>query len=95
LTIESDTPQQNFERLPRPLDFVRVRLWRGGQAGAVRDLLADEVDALFEELGELREKGKHDDDPEIVKCAQKIRWFNSALKDINNALIELVGEGGY
>jgi len=87
--------QTRWASSPRPLAFIRVRLYRGGQAETVRDVLNDEVDALFEELADLRGKGALEDDPALLECTASIRHLNGALKDINNGLIELTGEGGY
>lgn len=87
--------QTRWQNSPRPLDFIRVRLYRGGQAELVRSILADEVDALFEELGELRGKGTPEDSPELIECAQNIRHLNGALRDITNGMIEITGPDGY
>ena len=95
MTIENETPQDRWAASPRPLQFVRVRLYRGGQAELVRDILADEVDVLFEELGTLRGSGKNESDQEIIDCAQNIRHLPAALRDISNALVELTGPDGF
>ena len=86
--------QSRWQNSPRPLDFIRVRLYRGGQAEYLRDLLSDEVDTLFEELGKLRGAGKTETDPDIVEVTANIRYLNSALRDIGNGLIELAGPDG-
>ncbi len=87
--------QATFARAPRPLNFIRVRLYRGGQAEYIRDLLSDEVDALFEELAKFRGAGKNETDPELIEVTQNIRHLNGALKDIGNGLIEITGPDGY
>jgi hypothetical protein len=92
---EQAEAQARFEQAPRPLNFIRVRLYRGGQAETVRDILNDEVDALFEELAELRGKATPEDDPKMIECISSIRHLNGALKDINNGLVELTGADGY
>ena len=94
MTIENETPAERFAHSPRPLNFVRIRVYRGGPAEYLRGLLSDEVDALFEELGDLRDKGKTEADKEIIETAEHIRYLNGFLKDLNNGLIELVGPDG-
>ena len=80
-----------WQQAPRPLHFVRIRLWRGGQAEFIRDLLNDEKDNLFEELTELRTKGKQENDPAIIECRANLMHVINALKDVDRGLIELVG----
>lgn len=87
--------QARFQTAPRPLNFIRVRLYRGGQAETIRDVLNDEVDALFEELAKMRGTGTAEDDPDLLVCTSAIRHLNAALKDINNGLVELTGADGY
>ena len=86
--------QSRWQGAPRPLNFIRVRLYRGGQAEYIRDLLADELNVSYEELGKLRGTGKSETDPEITEIIANIRHLNGALKDIGNGLIELAGEDG-
>lgn len=92
---EPTEAQARFAASPRPLNFVRIRLYRGGQAELVRTILTDEVDQLFEDLGKLRGEGKTEADPEIIEVAASIRHLNSALRDLNNGLVELTGPDGY
>ena len=87
--------QSRWANSPRPLDFIRVRLYRGGQAETIRDILSDEVDQLYEDLGKFRGAGKPEDGPDISDTVARIRHLNGALRDINNGLIELVGPDGY
>jgi hypothetical protein len=84
------TPAERFRRTPRPLDFVRPRLGLD-IARYLKDLLSDEREAEMETLTELRTAGKTEDDPEIGETVQNLRWIISAEKEINKALIELVG----
>jgi len=84
-------PTEKFERMPRPLHFIRVRLYRGGQAEYVKTVLEDERDALLEDLSRMRTEGKNENDSDIQECAANIRHLNGALKDIMNGMIELVG----
>ena len=90
-----DTPADRWQRTPRPLDFVRVRLHRGGQAEYIRDLLEDEKEELMEELGKLRAEGKTEDDTEVEECRNNLRHLILALKDVSMGMIELAGADGY
>jgi hypothetical protein len=89
--IEAMTPAERFDRSPRPLNFVRVRLHRGGQAEYIKQMLLDEQEDLFLDLTELRSAGKPEDDPKVVECRANLRHVIGALGDVNRGLIELVG----
>ena len=91
MTIERSTPQERFASSPRPLHFIRVRLYRGGQAEAIRDILRDEQASLYDDLADLRAKGKPEDDDEVAEVRQNLVHVISALGDIDRGLIELVG----
>lgn len=91
MTIERSTPAERFAASPRPLHFIRIRLYRGGQAEAIRDILRDEQAALYDELAELRAKGKDESDPEIETIRQTLVHVISALRDIDTGMIELAG----
>ena len=90
-----ETPADRWQRTPRPLDFVRVRLHRGGQAEYIRDLLEDEKEELMEELGKLRAEGKAEDDTDVEEVRNNLRHLILALKDVSMGLIELSGPDGY
>ena len=81
-------------RGPRPLDFVRIRLYRGGQAEYLRNLCLDEQEALFEELGELRGKGMDEGSHEVQDVRARLHHLINILKDLNSGLIELRGPDG-
>lgn len=89
------TAADRWQRTPRPLDFVRVRLHRGGQAEYIRDLLEDEKEELLADLGSLRASGKEDTDPLVEEVRQNLRHLILALKDVSMGLIELAGPDGY
>lgn len=94
MTETKDTPEARAERwntTPRPLLFVRVRLYRGGQAEYIQTLCRDEQESLYEELGQLRSEGKMETDTEIVEIKDNLRFLIGFLKDIDQGLIELVG----
>ena len=80
-----------FHRAPRPLAFVRVRLYRGGQAEYVRDLLLDDKEDLFKDLFELRSAGKTEGDDEVQEVRRNLNYVINAIKDIERGMIELVG----
>jgi hypothetical protein len=85
----------SFARSPRPLDFIRVRLYRGGQAEYIRDLLEDEKEALFEELGTKRSKGIDENSPEVEEIRTNLRHVINALRDLTTGMIELRGLEGF
>lgn len=99
MTIENpetqDTAEQRWQQTPRPLQFVRVRLHRGGQAEYIRDLMEDEKEELLVELGEMRGAGKAEDDEKVEEIRTHLRHLILALKDISMGIIELSGPDGY
>ena len=91
----AETPgAEAFARYPRPLSFIRIRLYRGGQAEFIRDLFEDEKDRLFKDLGDMRSEGKDESNPEVEECKTNLRHLIYALKDLNNGMIELAGPDG-
>lgn len=93
--MNTPTPTETFNRAPRPLNFVRVRLYRGGMAEWLRDLVLDEQEDMLATLGELRGAGKGEDDPEVEEVRNNLRHAISILRDITSGLIEIVGVDGY
>lgn len=91
----TETAADRWQRTPRPLDFVRVRLHRGGQAEYIRDLLEDEKEELMEELGRLRAEGNAEDSSEVEEVRANLRHLILALKDVSMGMIELAGADGY
>jgi len=87
---ETLTSQERWAKTPRPLAWVRPRLGVD-ITRYLSELLADERKAEFDTLTELRAEGKTEDDPEIAETAQTLRWIIAAEKELNKALIELVG----
>ena len=80
---------------PRPLEYVRIRVHRGGQASYLRDLLEDEREALYEDIGKMRERGLPDESPEVQEAAANLRHLINILRDLSTGMIELAGPGGY
>lgn len=77
----------------RPLDFVRVRLRRGGEAEYIQRLLTDEKEALLDDLGRLRDEGVAEDDPRIEEIRESLRHLISVLRDVDSGRVELAGSG--
>lgn len=75
----------------RPALFVRMRLFRGGQAEWLLDLVRDEQANLYDDLGRARADGKPEDSEEVQELREKILWTINTCKDIESSLIELVG----
>lgn len=69
----------------------RMRLFRGGQGQWAQGLFRDEQADLYEDLSELRFRGKSEDDPKVVAVRQKLTWSINILRDLDAALISLVG----
>jgi len=86
------SPAERFNRSPRPLEFVRVRLnGRDGQALYIKSILEDEKDTLFRDLADARVDGKSENDSEVVELRTNLNHLIRALKDIERSMIELVG----
>ena len=60
----------------------------------IRDLLSDDLDSLYEELGELRGKGLAEDAPDVEECKRNLRHVINALRDVQSGMIELAGVDG-
>jgi hypothetical protein len=82
-------------RGPRPLDYVRIRVHRGGQAELLLEILEDEKEGMFEELGALRGKGASENSDEVQKVQQDLRHVINLLRDLNSGIIELTGKDGF
>ena len=78
-------------RGPRPLAFIRVRLYRDGPAEYLRELLEDEQEALFEELGNLRRKGVDESSEEVQDVRRRLHYLINIMRDVNSGFVELVG----
>lgn len=78
-------------RGPRPLDFIRVRLYRGGQAEYVKELMEGAQEFWFKRLGELRDEGFDEDSEEVQYARSRLHHLINALKDVNSGMIELAG----
>lgn len=76
---------------PRPMLFVRLRLFRGGPAEWVRDTIRAEQEALYEDLAKARERGLTEDSEEIQEIREKLIWSIDILRDVESSMIELAG----
>jgi len=85
------TPGERFRSSPRPLLFIRIRLYRGGQAEFIRDLLRDEQANLYDDLAQKRADGKGEEDRDVIEITTNLRHLINALKDIDLGLIDLSG----
>ena len=88
MTEQTDA-QVRWQTTPRPLNFVRIRLERGGQAEFIRSVLETTKTVLLDKLGQLREDGLPEDDPEIEEVTRKLRWTIRAVGDLDYGIIEL------
>lgn len=88
--IDRLTPQERWARTPRPLDFVRPRIGLH-VARYLQGLMADEREAEMEDLTKYRGEGKAEDSDEIAATVTNLRAIISFEKELNKALIELVG----
>lgn len=75
----------------RPLKFVRIRVYRGGQAEYLSTLMHDERKALLDDLAALRAEGKPESDAEVTETRDKIMFLVNALRDLDSALVSLAG----
>lgn len=88
--IEQMSPAERWDNMPRPLRYVRPRLFPAGAAW-LRELLNDEQDALLKELADLRRQGKPENDPGIQERRAALEHCAQITKDVSLGLIELVG----
>lgn len=88
--IASRTPRQRWEEMPRPLRYARPRLYPESMAW-LKDLIIDEQESLLEDLGELRTKGRREDDEEINGLRISLEHAAEIMREINRAEIEFAG----
>ena len=78
---------------PRPLEYIRIRLHRGGEADYVRELLEGTQAFWFKRLGELRDEGFEENSDEVQYARQRLHWLVNVMRDVTSGLIELAGGG--
>ena len=83
------------QRGPRPLDFIRIRLHRGGQAEYARELFAGAQEFWYKRLGELRDAGADENGEDVEFARQRLVWLIDILRDLDSGIVELVGKDGY
>jgi hypothetical protein len=83
--------RERFAQTPRPLRFVRLRVYRGGPAEYLKTLLEDEKAAELENLSEYRTKGLPEESPAIEECRNNLRYLIGFLRDLDSAMIDMVG----
>lgn len=80
---------EEYERRgPRPLQFIRVRVY--GQEGAeyLRNLLTDDIDRILEDIGTAR---KNSDAEAEDKLRREMKTALDIRRDVESGLVELVG----
>jgi hypothetical protein len=88
--IAQMTPEQRWDSMPRPLKYVRPRLYPDG-AKYLRNLLEDEQSAEEMHLTDLRRLGKSEDDSEVIETRASLGHLAQIIRDVSLGLIELVG----
>ena len=73
------------------MEFLKVRVYRGGQADTLRSVLLGEQETLLELLHEARATGKTEDDPEIETLRTHLHYLVNVLKELGQAQIDLAG----
>lgn len=77
--------------LDERMEFLKVRVYRGGQADTLLAVFQDRQADLFEALAKLRSSGMAEDDPEISETRARLVWLTNVLRELGLASIELVG----
>ena len=88
--IEQMTPGERWENMPRPLKYVRPRLYPDG-ARYLRNLLEMEQSDEEDHLASLRAGGLTEGDPKIVEVRTNLSHLAQLIRDVSLGLIELVG----
>ena len=78
---------------PRPLSFIRIRLYGGGPAEYAKELFEGAQEFWFKELGRLRDEGLDENSDEVQYARDRLHWLVNILRDVNSGLVELVGTG--
>lgn len=102
----ADMPAESRQQLVWSIDLLRdideallvpfenrrnMRLFRGGMAEWVQEVLRDEQAALLDDLAGLRAAGKPETDPEIEAVRQRLFWLVNILRDVGAGLVNLAG----
>ena len=83
--------EERWQSNPRPLKFVRVRLYGIDHARYIKELFEDEQTNLLEDLGKARSQGLPENGPAISELRTNLRFLSNALQDVNSGMVELVG----
>jgi hypothetical protein len=92
MTTNTEEPLK-FGELPRPLNYVRPRLYMDWFT-YMRNLFADEQVAELERLADLRRQGKPESDDDIVEIRENLECLANLLRECARAEMEFVGPGG-
>lgn len=79
-----------WSRGPRPLRFVRVRIFQDS-ADVIRRILDEAQAGEYRRLAALRGEGRTEDDPEVQEARRRLQAIIKVLADLDAGLIELVG----
>jgi hypothetical protein len=88
--IAGMSPSERFDQMPRPLRYVRPRLYPDG-AKYLRNLLEDEQTNVEDQLAGLRRQGKSENDPGVIEAREALGHLAQIIRDTSLGLIELVG----
>lgn len=84
------TPGQRYEQMPRPLKYVRPRLYPDG-AKYLRNLLEDEQGEEEKRLAACRSRGLPESHPDVIEARENLGHLAQIIRDTSLGLIELVG----
>lgn len=89
--MTEDTARERFVAAPRPLQFIRIRVYREGPAEWLLELLEDEKDTLMDDLGKARASGKTEDSDEVSELREQLQYCLAIKRDLESGMIELAG----
>lgn len=84
------TPEERWERTPRPFQWVRPKLYRD-QAEWLRERIAEIRDDAFEDVEKLRIAGKEETDQELADAVRDANLAVQIERSISTAYIDMLG----
>lgn len=85
--IEQMAPSQRWENMPRPLKYVKPRLYPE-DAEYLRELLEAEQGDQERELGRLRALGLPEDNLDVARCRFALTRLASLIREVSLGIIE-------
>ena len=79
--------EERVARGPRPLQFVRIRVYGIGAAEYLRRLLSDDIDRIYEDLAEAR---KNDDGGRESELRDEMKYATDLRRDLETSMMELI-----